>query len=111
MDIIMMIRIITVFFVLILFVAINSSVVSSHPAVGNCPHVADLKQKDDDGDGIDNVCDNCWEHPNLDQVDSNYNCPESPYSSDPVCGDVCETTDSDSIVKKLILLKFLLEGK
>jgi hypothetical protein len=111
MDIIMMIRIITMFFMLILFVAINSSVVSSPPAVVNCPHVADLEQKDDDGDGIDNVCDNCWKHPNLKQFDSNSNCPEPPYSSDPVCGDACEIGDSDSIVKKLILLKFLFQSK
>ena len=107
----MKIKSITVLVVLILGIVINSSAFCSALDVNNCQHSTNHNQKDDDGDGIDNVCDNCWENPNLDQVDSNYNCPEPPYSSDPVCGDVCETTDSDSIVKKLILLKFLFQSK
>ena len=36
------------------------------------------------------VRDNCWEVGNPDQADTNYNCPDPPYSTDPLCGDVCE---------------------
>jgi hypothetical protein len=46
---------------------------------------------DADGDGIVNSEDNCWEASNPDQLDSNENCPEPPYSTDPECGDACET--------------------
>ena len=46
---------------------------------------------DTDGDGIPNDEDNCWEVGNPDQTDSNDNCPDPPYSTDPLCGDACES--------------------
>jgi len=56
--------------------------------VGNPEHV---------GDG----CDVCWAVGNLDQADSNNNCPVpdpgTGYASDPLCGDVCEPLPDISI--------------
>ncbi len=48
------------------------------------------------GDGVGDVCDNCWEVINPDQADSNANCPSVPYSSDPLCGNACEGVGEDS---------------
>jgi len=45
---------------------------------------------DADGDCIPNNQDNCQQVYNPAQLDSNDNCPEPPYSTDPLCGDVCE---------------------
>jgi len=59
-------------------------------ACDNCPYVANPDQTDTDNDTLGDACDNCWEVANPDQLDSNGNCPDPPYSSDPVCGDACE---------------------
>lgn len=48
------------------------------------------QEDDSDSDGIGDACDNCWYEDNPDQADSNENCPDPPYSSDPHCGDCCE---------------------
>jgi len=58
--------------------------------VDNCPLIPNNLQEDGDEDGAGDVCDNCWEVPNPDQLDSDADCPEPPYSSDPLCGDACE---------------------
>jgi hypothetical protein len=47
-------------------------------------------QEDNDLDGAGDICDNCWEVQNPDQLDSDEDCPEPPYGADPVCGDACE---------------------
>jgi hypothetical protein len=57
-------------------------------------------ETDDDGDCISNNQDNCWQVYNPNQLDTNENCPLPPYSSDPLCGDICEDipdADSDGI--------------
>jgi hypothetical protein len=56
----------------------------------NCPNVANPNQTDDDGDKIGNNCDNCWVVFNENQLDTDKDCPTMPYSSDPICGDVCD---------------------
>ncbi len=104
-------RKVTIFFILILCIIINKQAFCSTMDIIKCPHGASLNQKDDDEDDIGNLCDNCWEISNPDQLDSNENCPEQPYNFDPACGDACEIIDTDSIVKKIILLKFLLQSK
>jgi len=52
---------------------------------GQCGSFDDL-----DGDGVYDNYDNCWEVSNPDQLDSDGDCPDPPYSSDPACGDACE---------------------
>jgi lysophospholipase L1-like esterase len=61
----------------------------------NCPGLANPLQENDDGDRWGNVCDNCWKVKNFDQTDLDGDCPEMPYTSDPMCGDACETLDTD----------------
>jgi hypothetical protein len=56
----------------------------------NCPYVYNDDQVNSDADNYGDVCDNCWEVYNPDQLDSNQNCPDPPYSTDPLCGDACE---------------------
>ena len=46
-------------------------------------------QEDNDHDDVGNVCDNCWEVDNPDQLDSDEDCPVQPYTEDPECGDAC----------------------
>ncbi len=41
-------------------------------------------------DGVGDACDNCWYVPNPDQNDSDGNCADPPYLSDPLCGDACQ---------------------
>jgi len=41
-------------------------------------------------DGVGDACDNCWLTANVDQEDSNANCPSTPFATNPLCGDVCE---------------------
>jgi hypothetical protein len=43
----------------------------------------------------DNICkdlDNCWFDSNPDQLDTDGDCPVTPYSSDPQCGDACDAS-------------------
>lgn len=54
----------------------------------NCPQ--DCSGEDTDSDGVLDYEDNCRYCPNSDQLDSNQNCPISPYTNDPACGDYCE---------------------
>jgi hypothetical protein len=79
--------------------------------VDNCPNDYNVRQQDcdgdgigdvcdpdtidPDGDGIDQACDNCWGSSNLDQKDTNGNCPAPPYTSDPKCGDACNACMAD----------------
>ena len=46
-------------------------------------------------DGVGDACDNCWCSVNPLQEDTNNNCPDFPYTENPVCGDVCEVIVSD----------------
>ena len=52
---------------------------------------------DNDCDGMPDDEDNCWESDNPEQLDSDGDCPDPPYSSDPMCGDACEDSDGDGI--------------
>ncbi|MBN2457309.1 MAG: hypothetical protein JXB29_12370, partial [Sedimentisphaerales bacterium] len=45
---------------------------------------------DSDGDGISDPNDNCWYVINPDQTDSNNDCPEKPFMTDPSCGNACD---------------------
>jgi len=98
-----------------LSVALILCIVCNGLLFGSPLEVANFNQRDDDKDGIANLCDNCWETPNHDQLDSDENCSEPPYSSDPACGDACEIMDDDSIVnniaKKLLFLWLLVKSK
>jgi len=65
----------------------------------NCPDVSNTDQADSDGDGIGDACDRCWEVQGY-QIDNNGNCGSPPYTSDPKCGDACDTSgdkDGDGI--------------
>ncbi len=61
----------------------------------NCPNVFNPDQADSDGDRDGDACDNCWHMANDNQADTNGNCPAAPYLVDPLCGDVCERSDTD----------------
>jgi hypothetical protein len=37
-----------------------------------------------------NACDNCWAVVDVDQTDTDSDCPAMPFTSDPVCGDPCD---------------------
>lgn len=45
---------------------------------------------DSDGDGISDANDNCWGIVNPDQTDSDFDCPDRPFSTDPLCGNACD---------------------
>ncbi len=55
----------------------------------NCPMHANPGQEDTDDDGAGDACDNCRGVSNADQCDTDRNCPEPPYTSNPLCGDAC----------------------
>lgn len=61
----------------------------------NCPGMANSHQENSDGDRWGNTCDNCWKVNNFDQADSDKDCPEMAYTSDPMCGDACDILDTD----------------
>ncbi len=61
----------------------------------NCPTITNASQANSDADTLGNACDNCWGVSNLSQTDSDDDCPASPYTSDPKCGDACEFTGPD----------------
>ncbi len=62
----------------------------------NCPEFPNANQNDSDGDTIGDTCDNCRVVSNPDQLDENTNCPTPPYATDPLCGDLCETSAPDA---------------
>ena len=41
-------------------------------------------------ENVGDACDTCWNVQNADQADSNGNCSDPEYATDPLCGDVCE---------------------
>jgi hypothetical protein len=45
---------------------------------------------DSDGDGIADPNDNCWGVVNPDQTDSDFDCPDQPFSENPSCGNACD---------------------
>ena len=45
---------------------------------------------DSDGDGISDANDNCQGIANPDQTDSDFDCPDRPFSTDPLCGNACD---------------------
>ena len=42
------------------------------------------------GDFLGDVCDNCQAMANESQTDTDANCPALPFTTDPLCGDVCQ---------------------
>ena len=50
---------------------------------------------DQDGDLICNSQDNCRTVSNINQEDTDNDCPSSPYSSDPACGNACDTHEDN----------------
>ncbi|UCF94108.1 MAG: right-handed parallel beta-helix repeat-containing protein, partial [Desulfobacterales bacterium] len=61
----------------------------------NCWNVSNPGQANSDSDDFGDACDNCWYVDNNDQADTDNNCPDPPYAVDPLCGDVCEISDTD----------------
>jgi hypothetical protein len=47
---------------------------------------------DYDGDGVCEQADNCWQLSNVGQVDQDHDCPAQPFSTDPLCGNVCDNS-------------------
>ncbi len=78
----------------------HDGVASIHPGAteicngqdDNCDGTSDAEFGDSDADGWGQDCDNCWAMANPGQADTDGDCPAMPYSSDPVCGDVCTST-------------------
>ena len=71
-------------------------------ACDNCPTFTNENQADSDGDTIGNACDNCWFVSNTSQNDSDFDCPSTPYTSDPKCGDACEVTGTDTDIDGIL---------
>ncbi len=54
-----------------------------------------------DSDGWIDEMDNCWFVSNPDQIDTDDNCLEPPYTSDPECGDACTPESSSKSEDKI----------
>ena len=66
----------------------------SHEECSGCACIGE--QWDQDEDGIGNLCDNCWEVFNPDQLDTNMDCPTtSYYTVNPQCGDACDECEGN----------------
>ncbi len=61
----------------------------------DCDAQTDEGLPDSDGDGVCDQMDNCRAAHNPDQADFNSDCSGAPWTSDPLCGDVCGDADSD----------------
>ena len=67
-------------------------------ACDNCVHVPNTDQHNGDSDSLGNACDNCWRVSNIGQDDGDGDCAgnSQPYSTDPLCGDLCDQCPDDS---------------
>ena len=73
-------------------------------SIDNCPAYANTDQANSDPtpDEHGDVCDNCWLVDNDDQLDNiNTDCGAMPYGADPVCGDACQDSDTDTVVDNM----------
>jgi hypothetical protein len=66
--------------------------------VDNCPNHANSDQANSDTDDHGDVCDNCWAVDNNGQEDAEGDCGALPYSSDPLCGNHCDDDDDNDTV-------------
>ena len=66
---------------------------------------------DCDGDEVVNKDDNCWRVKNRGQEDLDGDCPAAPFTSDPGCGDLCDSDRDGDTVAEGIVNVFEKRGK
>jgi hypothetical protein len=68
---------------------------STCPFLGDDCDDAPGNTSDDDRDNFCNEVDNCWAVWNPDQLDTDKDCPEPPFFTDPMCGDICDASECE----------------